>query len=118
MSLFIKPVEENRCVYSPDGGETFAADWHAVAEPSSPERSKILPVTRWEGVQFRPTIHRQHSQPNSVPLPLFRTISEAHASERGAAFGRRPFSFQRVRRSRAGVRFHTIKRALTHISKT
>lgn len=114
MSLFVNPVEENRCVFSPDEGEPLPADLSAVVEPSSPDRRMIVPVTRWKIVQFRPTLHRQRFQPNSVPLPLFRTISEAHVSERGAAFGRCTFSFQQMRRSRAGVRFRTIVRALAH----
>jgi hypothetical protein len=114
MSLLINSVKDNRCVFLSDKGETLPVDLPAVAEPLSPDRPKILPVTRWESVQFSPTIHRQRFQPNSVPLPLFRTISEAHVSERGVAFGRRRFSFHRVRRSRAGVRFRTTVRALAH----
>jgi len=115
MSSCINLAEDNRCVCLPDEGEPPLADYSAAVEPFSPNRPMILPVTRWESVQFRPAIHRQRFQPNSVPLPLFRTISEARVSERGAAFGRRTCSFQRMRRSGAGVRFRTIVRALVHI---
>ena len=77
-----------------------------VAEPLSPDRWTILPVTRWESVQFNPAISRKRVETVPVPLPCFRTISETHVSEREAAFGRRISSFNRIERSRASVRFH------------
>ena len=47
----------------------------------------LLPVTRWESVQFNPAISRKRVETISVTLPCFRSISEAHVSEREAAFG-------------------------------
>ena len=82
-----------------------------VMEPLSPDRWPPLPVTRWVSVQFSPAISRKRVDANSVPLRCFRTISEAHVSEREAAFGRRISSFSRIGRSRAGVRFHTTMRS-------
>jgi len=78
-----------------------------AAEPLSPGGWIILRVTRWESVQFRPAIRGKRVETFSVPLPRFRTISDAHASDREAAFVRRISSFSRVGRSHAGVRFHT-----------
>ena len=72
----------------------------------------LVPVTRWESVQFNPAVSRKQVEPISVPLPLFRTISEAHVSDRAAAFGRR-IPLRRSGRSRAGVRFHTTLRSQT-----
>ena len=66
----------------------------------------LVPVTRWESVQFSPAVSRKRVETISGPLPCFRTISEAHVSEREDAFGRRISSFSRIGRSRAGVRFH------------
>lgn len=82
-----------------------------VAEPLSRDWWTILPVTRWESVQFSPAISRKRVETIPVPLPSFRTISEAHESEREAAFERRFSSLRRIGRSRAGVRFHTTMRS-------
>ncbi|HMP84996.1 MAG TPA: DedA family protein, partial [Verrucomicrobiota bacterium] len=65
-----------------------------------------------QGVPFSPGVRPKQAETSSVPLPLFRTISEAHASKRATAFGRRFLSFQRIGRSRAGVRFHTTMKSL------
>jgi hypothetical protein len=82
-----------------------------VAGPLSPDRWTILPVTRWESVQFSPAVSRKRVETTSVPLPFFWTISEAHGSEREVAFGRRISSFNRIGRSRAGARFRTTMRS-------
>jgi hypothetical protein len=71
----------------------------------------LVPVTRWKSVQFNPAVSRKRVETISVPLPCFRTLSEAHVSGREAAFGRRIPSFNRIGRSRAGVRFHTTVRS-------
>ena len=71
----------------------------------------LVPVTHWESVQFNPAVSRKRVETISVPLPCFRTISEAHVSEREAAFGRRISSFSRIGRSRTGVRFRTTVRS-------
>jgi len=71
----------------------------------------LVPVTRWESVQFNPAVSRKRVETISVPLPGFRTISEAHVSEREAAFERRFSSFTRIGRARASVRFHTTMRS-------
>jgi hypothetical protein len=78
-----------------------------LAERLIPDRHTILPVTRWVGAQFRPVIRRRQVETSSVPLPLFQTISEAHVSEREAAFGRHVASFQRIKHPARG-------RALPH----
>ena len=56
-----------------------------VAEPLSPDRWTILPVTRWESVQFNVVITRTRIETNSGPLPCHRRISEAHVIRTGAA---------------------------------
>jgi len=84
-----------------------------VAEPLLPGRWTSLPVTRWVSVQFSPTIGRQRVETIPIPLPCFQTFSEAHVSEREAAFGRHNPSIHRVEPSRAGVRFRTTGRSQT-----
>lgn len=81
-----------------------------IAEPLAPNLWTILPVTRWGSVQSSPA-NRQRVRTVPAPLPYFRMISEAHVSEREAAFVRCIWSFRRAGRSRAGVRFHTKSRS-------
>jgi len=82
-----------------------------VAEPLSPDRRTILPVTRWVSVQFNLAVRRRQVETILVPLPCFQTISEAHVSERAAAFGQRIWSLRRIECSRAGMHFHTTMRS-------
>ena len=86
-----------------------------VAEPLSRDRGTILPVTRWVSVQFNPVVRRRRIGTIPVPLPGSRPRSEAHVSEREAAFGRRFSWLRRIGRSRAGVRFHTTMRSQADI---
>lgn len=79
----------------------------AVAELLATDRAMVLPVTRWENMQFNPTVRRKRVELRSVPQPRFRPLSEAHGSEREPGFGQSISSLDRIRRSRAGVRFHT-----------
>ena len=81
-------------------------------EPLAYGDRTLVSVTRWESVQFRPAISRRRVENIPVPLPGFRTLSEAHVSDRAAAFGRR-IPLRRSGRSRAGVRFHTTLRSQT-----
>lgn len=69
---------------------------------------KLLPVTRWENGQFNPPVRSRRIESSAMPRLLFQTLlSEAHGSEREPGFGRSISSLDRIRRSRAGVRFHT-----------
>lgn len=80
-------------------------------EPLAHNDRTLVPVTRWESVQFSPVVSRKRVETIPVPLPGFRIISEAHVSKREAALERRFSSFSRIGRSRTGVRFHTTMRS-------
>jgi hypothetical protein len=128
MSYFINPAEDDRCLSVSYEGEMppvelSAARYEAngvldqrhwdrmVVERLSQNPWTALPVTRWESAQFSPAVNRKRGGTISVAPRCLRRISEAHVSAREAAFGRRISLFDRIRRSRAGVRFRTAIRS-------
>ncbi len=81
-----------------------------VLQPVAADAGRIIPMLRWEGGEFHPAIRRQRLEYDSVPQSSFRTISEAHVSERRATCERYLSSLDRIGRARRGVRFHTTMR--------